>query len=166
MSIRTDRWYVRGMVVFAASVSLGLAMIVAMAALDGRTSQMLASDLPASLVMLAPFVMIGVVAGVASRRGTMVGLCAFLGGIAVVAALQILGYVGAQERLMNRAWTGAALTKGLFLCAAIPASLVGSFFGLMMGRSLVRSDTNRANNHSESTPARDQEGEQGRESFR
>jgi hypothetical protein len=145
MVIHTNRWYRQELLFIATALALGLAVIVTMSVgIGGRADRMFTEELPATLLMLAPFVITGVVAGVASRRGTVVGCCALLGGIVVVPALHYLAYLGEQEGLKNHAWTGAALAKGLFVFAAIPAALVGSCVGLWIGRALVRSGRARA----------------------
>ena len=150
MGSQTDRWYLTGLVLLGSALVLGLAATAIIAALEGRTGQMFAEDLPASLIMLAAFVIVGVVAGLATRRGNVVGFSALFGGLVVVAALHFLGYVGEEQGLKKGAWTGAALTKGLFVCAGVPGALIGSFIGGVIGLAILRSRDNRANNNPDS----------------
>ncbi len=130
---------------FALALAFGLVVIGYLALLSGRAAEMLTSDLYYTLILLFPFMIVGLVAGVASRRGTVVGLWALLTGVVVVAAIDSYGYLAVQEALRKGAWTGAALTQGMFAIAAIPASLVGSFVGVAIGLFIVRFGKNRSN---------------------
>ena len=141
----TNRRQLGGRRLFAVALALGFVVIGYLALLSGRAAQMLTSDLYLTLLMLFPFMIVGLVAGVASRRGTVVGLWALLTGVVVVAAIDSYGYLAVQEAMRKRAWTGAALTQGMFAIAAIPASLVGSFVGVAIGLFIVRFGKSRSN---------------------
>ncbi|MBC7817568.1 MAG: hypothetical protein IAG10_11805, partial [Planctomycetaceae bacterium] len=141
----TNRGQFGGLRLVAVALALGLVVIGYLALLSGRVAQMLTSDLYLTLLMLFPFMIVGLVAGVASRRGTVVGLWALLTGVVVVAAIDSYGYLAVQEAVRKGAWTGAALTQGMFAIAAIPASLVGSFVGVAIGLFIVRFGKNRSN---------------------
>jgi hypothetical protein len=87
---------------------------------------------------LAPFLLIGMIAGVASLRGTMIGRCTWLGGLAPVLALEFIGLLEYRQGIRNHAGTGGALVFAMAVCAALPASIVGSLIGLRIGSAISK----------------------------
>jgi len=119
---------------FASAPLVGLAIIVTnFAAAFDIDALFNAGFWRATTFTLAPFLFIGIAAGVASLRGTTIGWCTWLGGFAPVLALFFLGLLEYQQGIRNHAWTGASLTLAMTVCAALPASIVGSLIGLGIG---------------------------------
>jgi hypothetical protein len=88
----TDRSYFRGCLFFASAPLIGLAMIVTNFVVDGHMDALFSAGFWVGLAFpLAPFLLIGMIAGVASLRGTMIGRCTWLGGLAPVLALEFIG---------------------------------------------------------------------------
>jgi hypothetical protein len=117
---------------FASAPLVGVAIIVPILAVAGHIN-LFKGGLGAIAFTLAPFVIIGIAAGVASLRGATIGWCTWLGGFAPVLALFFLGLLDYQQGIRNHAWTGASLALGMAVCAALPASAVGSLIGLGIG---------------------------------
>jgi len=131
--INADQEYLRGFLFFASAPLVGLAIIVA-----GPVAEVFRAGLVAITFTLAPFLFIGMIAGVASLRGTTIGWCTWLGGFAPIVALFFIGYLDYQQGIRNHAWTGASLALAVSACAALPASVVGSLIGLGIGLAISR----------------------------
>jgi hypothetical protein len=126
--INADRSYSRGLLFFASAPLVGLAIIVTNFALAGLMDSLFKADFWVGITFpLAPFFIVGVAAGVASLRGTTIGWCTWLGGFAPVFALFFLGLL-----------SGAALILAMTVCAALPASVVGSLIGLRIGLARLK----------------------------
>ena len=135
------RW--NGLFFFASAVAFGVAVIVSIAAINDHLGRLLDQDLIAALAALVPFMVVGLVASIAGRRGIAVGVCAWLFGLASVLGLFLLGYLDYQQAIRDHAWTGAALSGAGAVCLAWPASLAGSLFGSWIGVMVARRGTDR-----------------------
>ena len=97
---------------------------------------------PGSLVAiaftLAPFLFTGMIAGVASLRRTTVGWCKWLLRLVPVLAPFFIGLLEYRQGIRNHAWTGASLSLEMTICAALPASIVGSLIGLGIGSAISK----------------------------
>ncbi len=141
----TSRWHLRGLLFFLGSVLLGVGFICAVAAANG-VSPLNPLGAPGEEgtalwtlgIMLAPFVFIGMLAGVASRFGATTAWWTWLAGLASVGALYALGYASYLSSVQEHAWTGASLALGFAVCGAVPVSLVGSLVGLAIGLALAK----------------------------
>jgi hypothetical protein len=133
-----SRWFLRGALFFVGSVLPGLALILVAVAWGGKQDTPAENQLWFGALVLTPYVFIGLMAALASGSGARTGWCACLGGFATVIALYAIGYIGYQENIQAHAWTGAALTGMLFVCATVPGSLVGSAIGWAIGQALSK----------------------------
>jgi len=135
--INTDRSYFRGFLFFASAPLIGLAIIVATFAVGGHMVALFDAGFWVSLIFpLAPFLFVGLISGAASLRGTMIGRCTWLGGLAPVLALEFMGLLVYGRGIRNHAGTGDALVFAMSVCAALPASIVGSLIGLRIGSAI------------------------------
>ncbi|MFI5458778.1 MAG: hypothetical protein ACHRXM_25400 [Isosphaerales bacterium] len=133
MVINTDRSYLRAFLFFASAPLVGLVIIVA-----GYPGGLFKATLGAIAILLAPFLFIGIAAGVASLRGTTIGWCTWLGGFASVLVLFFVGVLDYWQGIRHGAWTGASLSLAMTACAALPASVVGSLIGLGIGFAISK----------------------------
>jgi hypothetical protein len=133
-----NRSFFRGTLFFAGSLLPGLALVTVAAAWGGKQDMSLDRQLWFGGLLLTPYAFIGMMAALASRSGATTGWCACLGGFASVIALYGIGYMSYQDSIRAHASTGAALAGMMFVCAAVPGSLVGSAIGWAIGRSLSR----------------------------
>jgi len=136
--INSDRSYLRGFLFFASAPLVGLAIMVTIFAIAGQLDLLFKGGLVAIAVPLAPFLFIGMIAGAASLRGTTIGWCTWLGGLAPVLALFFIGLLEYGQGIRNHAWTGASLSLAMTVCAALPASIVGSLIGLGIGSAMSK----------------------------
>jgi hypothetical protein len=138
----TSRWHLRGLLFILGSVLLGVGLIFAAAAAKGVSPlgppEGEATGLWVLGVVLAPFVFIGMLAGVASRFGATTAWWTWLAGLASVGALYALGYASYLSSVREHAWTGASFALGFAVCGAVPVSLVGSLVGLAIGLALAK----------------------------
>jgi hypothetical protein len=123
---------------FAGPLLLGLALVLVWVVWGGKQDAPIENQLVFWGFLLMPYVLIGTMAALASRSSTKAGWLACLGGFTAVLACYAVGYLGYRDSIEARAGTGAALTAMLFICAAIPGSLVGSAIGWATGQALSR----------------------------
>jgi hypothetical protein len=138
----TDSWYLRGVLFVVLTPLLALALLLAATAAQGDVPSGKTLSEPGNLLMpcivLLPFVIIGMAAGATSKRGALIGWCTWVGGVTFAGGTYLVGYLGYRQALQEHAWTGASLTMGFIICAAIPAAILGSLIGLAVGLAVAK----------------------------
>ncbi len=144
MFINTDRFNRRPFLFFASAPLVGLALIVVAFVVNGPLVLLMSADFWRGVILtLFPLVIVGIAAGVASNRSAMIGWCTWIGGFAAVLAIFNIGFLAYQQDNLSHAWTGATLTYAGTVCAALPASVVGSLIGLGIGFAISHSQNTR-----------------------
>jgi hypothetical protein len=78
-----------------------------------------------TMLLAAPYLAVGILStGVVKRTGLIKASLFFVVVVAVLGALYFFGYWGAQQALVKRAWTAAALSVGLLPFMSIPIIII------------------------------------------
>lgn len=88
-----------------------------------------------TVMLLAPFVLLGWMAGSLAWKQTFKGgTVLFVAGAVVLGLIYFGGHIGAEQAMQNRKWTAAALSIGLLPFQSIPVLFVILVIRLLMGR--------------------------------
>lgn len=91
-----------------------------------------------TLMLLAPFVTLGWLAGsLAKQRTVASGMGLFIGGAVVLCLIYFHGHLGAEQAMQQRKWTVAAIAVGLLPFKSIPVLTTTLVLRLLIGRALV-----------------------------
>lgn len=86
-------------------------------------------------MLLAPFVLLGWMAGSLAKKQTLKnGTVLFVAGAVVFGLMYFSGHMGAQQAMQSRKWTVAALSVGLLPLQSIPVLFVILVIRLLSGR--------------------------------
>ena len=83
----------QGVLIFVSAPLVGLTIIVTTLAIAGHMDALFKADFLVTIAFpLAPFLFVGMIAGVASLRGTTIGWCTWLGGFAPILRCSLLAF--------------------------------------------------------------------------
>lgn len=86
-----------------------------------------------TIMLLAPFALLGWMAASLTRKKTLKqGAILFSIGAVVLSLMYFVGHMGAEQAMLNRKWTAAALSVGLLPFQSIPV-----LFGILVVRLLM-----------------------------
>jgi hypothetical protein len=93
-----------------------------------------------TVLLLIPYLIVGLVATVFGRNNNLQRGCFILiFNFLFLAALYFYGYFSAQQCLLHKAWTAAALSVGLLPFLSIPIICLGSVVGWVVSKFISKS---------------------------
>jgi hypothetical protein len=88
-----------------------------------------------TVMLLAPFVLLGWMAGSLAKKQTMKrGNFLFVGGVVPLSLIYLRGHIGAEQAMQLHQWTAAAVSIGLIPFQSIPVLAVVLVTRLLLGR--------------------------------